>query len=87
MDQGCHSNYVIHGYSDKGVGSMCMAIRGWTILLFACNYNLELHTFQRHANAANYSLSRLPVCTYTRKVRDSSAWVVAKLLLNDSYEA
>ena len=30
MDQGCHSNYVIHGYSDKGVGSVCMAICGWT---------------------------------------------------------
>ena len=30
MDQGCHGNYVIHGYSDNGAGSVCMAIRGWT---------------------------------------------------------
>ena len=29
-NQGRHSSYVIHGYSDKGVGSMCMAIREWT---------------------------------------------------------
>ena len=24
MDQGCHSNHVIHGYSDKGVGVVCV---------------------------------------------------------------
>ena len=30
MDQGYHSYCVNHRYSDNGVGSVCMAIHGWT---------------------------------------------------------
>ena len=30
MDQGCQSNSVIHGYSDRGWQVECMAIHGWT---------------------------------------------------------
>ena len=41
MDQGCH---VIHGYSDNGAGSVCMAINGWTRDVTVTTYVIHGYT-------------------------------------------
>ena len=58
MDQGCQGNCVIHGYSDRMVSSVCMAIHRWTRDVGVTVSSTDALTGGRQA-----------VCVWTRDVR------------------